>query len=270
MTKKFSRMISCLLCLILILCLGIIPSRTVHAVESGEFTVLGTMDACYADEDLKSYLMENGVNVQPGDEISLIQNRSRNRAIPFYTELQVVQYDDVLNEYCVSTVLAYTENSEGILPTDVSAIVNKTRGSHSISYDYKNNTITLTIIANYDKTTPVIDNQVRTAYNPKSIGFKYTKTSSATVSVNSVDVTLTTSGDLYSFNLGQTTNYDYTYNIRKNQSNPTAGTTYSQSGGLASGLSILNTGGNQSGVYYTYTIKFSDGTLDAKDRPLEP
>lgn len=247
-----------------------IPLHAVHAEENTGSVVLGTMDARYADEDLKSYLAENGVDVHAGDEIRLVKNNDQSRSISSPTELQVVQYDEAINEYCVSTLLAYVENSEGVLPTDVPVSVNNARGSQSIAYNYKSNTITLTIIANYDKTSLTVQNEYRTGYRPKSIGFKYTKTSSATVSVSSVDATLMTSGDLYSSNSNKITNSDYTYNIRVNKSNPTASTTYSQSGSLASGLTILYTGGNQSGVYYTYTIKFSDGSLDAKDRPLEP
>ncbi len=250
--------------ILLLFCLMLFPTANVDAVESNNTVVLGSMDASYADKDLKAYLAENGINIEPGDIISLVRNSSNVRSSTT-NELKVVQQDssDVIT---VHTLIGYDEDQNGTAPADVPIDATNGRLTKSLSFNYKSNTITLTVSATYTIDHITIDGYDRAAYRPLSSSFMYTRSSSANVTVTSIDTSFITSGALYSLTTNSITSDSYSYTIENTQYDPVASKWYPKSRNMTSNLRIIYTnGGWNEGPWMSYLIKFSDGTSGMQD-----
>lgn len=255
--SKSNRIFSCLLSLsLLTYLLFIISPASVHAIDSEQVVTLATISGQQASSDLKEYLADNEVYVEPNDEISLVDNNG--------VELQVVSQvsETVVTVHVIS---GFDEENEGLVKSDVPFTVSKSRATPSISNSHKNNTITFRGTVTYTVSNIEIDGYDRAAYRPMSTSFSYTRNSSATVTVTRVESNFRTRGSLYNTSTGEIEADSHNHDITKNVTNPVAGSTYSEANILSNTYRIIYSNGRGEGPLYSYRMYFSDGTSDGVD-----
>ncbi len=256
--SKSNRIFSCLLSLsLLTYLLFIISPTSVHAIDTEQAVTLATISGQQASNDLKQYLVSNDISVKPTDEISLINDGN--------IKLQVISQESE-DTYTVSVISGYNQQGTQITKSDVPFVPNLSRSSPSFSYNYKNNTITFTASVTYDSEYLNIDGYDRIAYRPLSTSFRYTRSSSATVTITKVESTFRTGGALYQVSTGSILNDDYYYDITNNISSPNPSINYSKSRELSNYLRIIfASGADDEGPLLSYAIYYSDGTSNTMD-----
>ena len=211
-----------------------------HQDTGTDHTILASMDAAYADNDLKAYLSKNGIHTQAGDQLVAVLSHDD---VGTQTTLQVVKESG--NQMTEYFLWGYDDEGNRVdAPIELNP---NTRAMQTFSWKPGDETITISATGqyylDYTGTYPFID--LLLMY-PQGLSFHYTY-NGGYVPVSSINMALQTMGLLYDSD-GNFIEADHVYNIYKCVDNPNANVTYSATGSIPSGYKIAR-GGDGSGIF---------------------
>ncbi len=209
----------------------------------------------YISGEVKNYIEHNGIDLDTNDQIAIIDSISNNRATPVKA-LRIVHTD----EETQSILLSYAEDENGnTVAADVPVEMSLTRGTAQMTYTHSSRAITVTGTIGCDASMTGFD----TYFYPYLNQFSYTKNTSNNISVDYINTSFQTQGNLCTSS-GIEIQKDYLYAINVYRTNPAPNTIYHTYKPLPSNQKILFLGGNRnSGVYLTFVVCVN-GNVDAR------
>ncbi len=198
--------------------------------------VIASMEARFAESELLDYLDDNGIAVNPNDQLVAVSSSENSQ--DEVVMLKVIQEND--NHYDVYTLISLDAEANPVdSPISVAEpTMMRTNIGQIIWEPNWDDAITINVMASYDTLLYSFDGLVsRIFLQPKAINFTYSY-NHGYVSVEYINVILGAQGAYYdaNFNFIQADYQAEACRVFKN--NPNAGVVYSASGSLPSGVNI--------------------------------
>ena len=147
------KLLSLIVTLIMVGCIFCVPASSEEAPISSDaptYEVLATMDAQFAEPELREYLAENGIEVHAGHEIVALS--VENETGDGLMGLQVIRQEGNQNQYKTNTLISLNENGNEI-DAPIAVTPSLSRASTNISWVPNSITgggpITINVTANY-------------------------------------------------------------------------------------------------------------------------
>lgn len=230
--------------------------------------VLATMDARYAEQELTDYLFDNGIYVQPGDEIVAVSIEDGTK-----DGLMGLQVNREEGAYCVSDSLIIMNDEGEQIDAPIAVSSPLSRSSTNITWVPNSITgggpITVNVTAYYS--LEVIGNFPNERYFVDPAGFTYRYTKNRNCDVEILNMAMDFSGRQCN------SNYEVIcdpYEVRlgtKNVANPVEGTSYTCTVSYSNLFKLeylQGTGGVAASQLYIVMDTIIDDNWDNTTRPL--
>lgn len=128
------KLLSLIVTLIMLGCIFCVPASAEEAPISSDaptYEVLATMDAQFAEPELREYLAENGIEVHAGHEIVALS--VENETGDDLMGLQVIRQEGNQNQYKTNTLISLNENGNEI-DAPIAVTPSLSRASTNISW----------------------------------------------------------------------------------------------------------------------------------------